>query len=116
MALAASLFGVDFAIGRAASALLVDLPFSRTQELEADYYGLMIMSQACFNPERAKTLWLAMLREKNSRAALDFLATHPNHEKRIKALDKEMPKAKAVFDQNCGPTSEHFRAFRGLFD
>ena len=36
------------------------LPFSRHQEAEADYLGLVFMTIAGYNPDEAKNLWIRM--------------------------------------------------------
>lgn len=33
------------------------LPYSRTQELEADYLGLILMAQSGYDPQAAITFW-----------------------------------------------------------
>jgi metalloendopeptidase OMA1, mitochondrial len=45
--------GIDFGISRLIMTYLLDLPNSRTQELEADRIGLRLAARACFRPEAA---------------------------------------------------------------
>ncbi len=68
------------------------MPFSRTQESEADAVGLEYMAHAGFDPRGAVQLW------KNMEAAGGasppaFLSTHPSHGSRIADLEKRMPSA-----------------------
>lgn len=71
------------------------LPFSRTQESEADAMGLETMSRAGFDPEQSVELW------QNMKAAAggsppEFLSTHPNPDNRIQGLQRLMPQANQV--------------------
>jgi metalloendopeptidase OMA1, mitochondrial len=45
--------GIDFGLSRVIMTFLLDLPNSRTQELEADRIGLRLAARACFRPEAA---------------------------------------------------------------
>ncbi|CAB77005.1 metallopeptidase Oma1 [Schizosaccharomyces pombe] len=70
------------------------LPFSRKMETEADYIGLMLMSQACFDPNAAKTLWERMdAAEGQMGKALAFASTHPSSKKRIRKIEEWLPEA-----------------------
>ncbi|KAL9117763.1 MAG: hypothetical protein Q9187_005699, partial [Circinaria calcarea] len=52
-------------------------PGSRKQESEADYIGLMMMAQSCYDPEAAVELWRRM--EQAEQIAIpQFLSTHPS--------------------------------------
>jgi predicted Zn-dependent protease len=68
------------------------MPFSRTQESEADAVGLEYMARAGFNPEGALRLWKNM-----SAASADslpeFLSTHPSNQRRIDELQQRLPSA-----------------------
>src|SRR5699024_6332474 len=61
---------------------LVLLPFSRTQESEADTLGQRYMAEAGFNPEAAVTLWQKM-EKKGGKSPPVFLSTHPSPGQRI---------------------------------
>lgn len=69
--------------------MLLDLvylrPGSRKQEAEADYIGLMMMAQACYNPEKAVGLWERMQREEQHTPP-QFLSTHPSNEARVRNI------------------------------
>lgn len=71
------------------------MPASREMESEADYIGLMLMSEACFDPKEASKLWERMSRwEKRSGISQpEFLSTHPGTERRISNMQKWLPEA-----------------------
>jgi predicted Zn-dependent protease len=80
--------------GRAAAALGAGaelgilLPFSRTQESEADELGLRYMAQAGFDPRAAPVLWQKMEQQGGSRVPA-FLSTHPSPANRAQTLAAE---------------------------
>ena len=57
------------------------LPFSRTQESEADRLGLIFMAAAGYDPHNAINFWERM--SANSAGIPEFLSTHPSDETRI---------------------------------
>src|SRR5262245_31567158 len=70
------------------------LPFSRSQESEADKYGLFLAARAGYNPEEAIPLWERMEKAASSgQKPPEFLSTHPSEGKRIEQLKKLMPEA-----------------------
>lgn len=75
--------GVTFAIAGAFSTLTlleVELPLTRKQEVEADYVGLMMMAEACYDPRAAVGLWQRMeilQSMQRERPPPEFLSTHP---------------------------------------
>ncbi|RIB22452.1 peptidase family M48-domain-containing protein [Gigaspora rosea] len=92
------------------------MPFSRKCESEADYIGLLLMAQACYNPEEAIKMWKRMSKAEKV-APPQFLSTHPNHEARIKKISEWLPEAlqkRAKSDcvnqfEGFRSTTEHFR-------
>jgi predicted Zn-dependent protease len=68
------------------------LPFSRTQESEADQLGLVFMAMAGYDPNEAVTFWQRMAAGKSG-APPEFLSTHPSDETRIANLKKLIPEA-----------------------
>jgi predicted Zn-dependent protease len=68
----------------------VVLPFSRSQELEADQLGLHYMTRAGYNPRRAIVFWEKMMQKKNANMMPELLSTHPAHRTRIAALQKQV--------------------------
>jgi len=73
------------------------LPFSRTQESEADQLGLYIAADAGFDPREAIPLWRRMGKEKKG-APPEFMSTHPSSKTRIQQLRGWMPKALRYYD------------------
>ncbi len=74
------------------------LPFSRTQESEADLLGLDLMARAGFDPQHSVTLWQNMERA-NSGGPPVFLSTHPSSGGRIEALQNRLPHAQELYSQ-----------------
>lgn len=69
------------------------LPFSRTQESEADRLGLVFMSMAGYDPHRAVTFWQRMSGAQGGAAPPEFLSTHPSDERRIRDIETHLPEA-----------------------
>jgi len=70
------------------------LPFSRTQESEADHIGLLLMAKAGYDPRESVALWQRMERATGaSGRGPEFLSTHPNPGTRIANLESWMPQA-----------------------
>jgi len=65
------------------------LPYSRTQESEADHIGTLYMSNAGYDPQAAVKVWEEMAKQQKARSS-DFLSTHPNPVSRAKFLEKHM--------------------------
>ncbi|KAG4304543.1 hypothetical protein PORY_001936 [Pneumocystis oryctolagi] len=85
------------------SRAIIDLcllkPNSRKLETEADYIGLILMSEACYNPNEAPRLWKRMsLAEKTEPPK--WLSTHPTHENRITKINQWIPEAYNKFTEN----------------
>jgi predicted Zn-dependent protease len=80
------------------SQLLVELPFSRQQESEADHIGLVYMARAGYQPEAAVDFWKRFAEWSKQHGGSDtptFLRTHPLDEVRIKQIQGWLPEAKA---------------------
>ncbi len=69
------------------------LPFSRKQELEADYIGVVLMTLAGYEANAAITLWEKMAAV-NTTATAEFMSTHPSSTTRINELRKSIPSVK----------------------
>jgi len=61
-------------------------PFSRTQESEADYLGMIFASLSGFDIRETKRLWKRMKEENKGKEPPQFMSTHPSSSKRIKDL------------------------------
>ncbi len=69
------------------------LPFSRTQESEADHLGLIFMAMAGYDPRAAVDFWQRMSESKQGAAPPEFLSTHPADATRIKRIESLIPDA-----------------------
>ncbi len=76
------------------------LPWSRTQESEADHIGLILMAKAGYDPEAALALWQRMEKleggGKNSPPP-EFLSTHPGYGTRQHDIRGWLPEAQRNF-------------------
>lgn len=96
--------------GGAAAQLGVLLPFSRTQETEADEVGQRLMAQAGFDPAQAVNLWQNMIAASAGRSP-EWLSTHPDPQNRIQALQARAPSLQPIAQAarqaghtpKCGP-------------
>ena len=69
----------------------LDLPFSRSQETEADYLGLIFMSLAGYNINESYKVWERMKKETQSGNTSEFFNTHPSPTNRINKLKNWIP-------------------------
>jgi len=67
------------------------LPFSRTQESEADLIGLDLMAKAGFDPRESVELWKNMNAAAGGKAPPEWMSTHPSGETRISNLKSHIP-------------------------
>ena len=82
----------------AGAELSILLPFSRTQESEADTLGQRYMAQAGFDPRAAVTLWQKMGAQGGSKPPA-FLSTHPSTGNRAQALNQQAQQLMPVYEQ-----------------
>ena len=85
-----ALWMTAFGVGVQYGALL---PFSRTQESEADHLGLIFMSMAGYDPNNALAFWTRMAQQSAGKAPPEFLSTHPSDQTRISQIKDELPEA-----------------------
>ncbi|MGR3806476.1 M48 family metallopeptidase [Pasteurella testudinis] len=108
---AVGLFGsaaVSSAVNYAGSALalapeyMINKPFSRSNELEADAVGILIMAQAGYNPNSVKPLWekLYEFSGDNDGSLKQLLSTHPNYAEREANIEKILPQAQVLYQQS----------------
>lgn len=69
-----------------------NLKYSRDNETEADYMGLIFAAMAGYDPQQAIPFWQRMSSGKSSNQS-DIFSDHPSDAKRIAALQEEMPTA-----------------------
>jgi len=80
----------------AGSQVGVILPFSRQNEYEADYMGVIFMAMAGYNPNESIPFWERMAQKGGSKPP-EFLSTHPVDRNRINRLKQKMPEAMVYF-------------------
>jgi predicted Zn-dependent protease len=68
----------------------VMLAYSREHELEADYMGLVFMTMAGYDPNKAVAFWQKMSAASGSKQ-LEILSTHPSDSKRIAKIQQYLP-------------------------
>lgn len=73
------------------------LPFSRTQETEADVVGLNLMARAGFDPRQSVTLWQNMAQQ-GGPTPPEILSTHPASQTRITELSDAMPQVLPLYE------------------
>lgn len=104
-------------LAKKSSLLLVDLPYSRALEREADHIGLMLMAQACYDPHASPRMFKQL--EKASDGAgktsplSTFLSTHPPTENRVALLNERMPEAERQFNSTCKANFDEFERAYG---
>lgn len=72
------------------------LPNSRSQELEADHYGLIFAAMAGYNPQEAIPFWQRMEKLGGPKPPV-FLSDHPADAERIAKLQALMPEALSYY-------------------
>ncbi len=75
---------------------LVQLRFSRKDEVEADSIGLEIAARSGFDPRAGITLWKKMDQAAGN-THLEFLSSHPGGPNRIHAIEAELPKVMPLY-------------------
>ncbi len=80
-----SVYGIGTQVG-------VLLPYSRTQESEADHLGLIFMAMAGYNPQSALDFWVRM-EQQSQGSPPEILSSHPANQTRINDIKKELPEA-----------------------
>ncbi|KAF3760724.1 hypothetical protein M406DRAFT_25840, partial [Cryphonectria parasitica EP155] len=92
--------------------LLFSRPMGRMQESEADYIGLMMMAEACYDPREAVTFWQRM-EAIHRLEPPEFLSTHPSNLHRIERITGWLPEATEKRDaSDCVGTQGFAEMFR----
>jgi predicted Zn-dependent protease len=73
------------------------LPFSRSQESEADHIGLVYMARAGYDPRQAVGFWKRMARASKGKEPPEFASDHPSDEHRIERIEKWLPEAEQAY-------------------
>ncbi|KAG5926045.1 hypothetical protein E4U42_003708 [Claviceps africana] len=96
--------------------LLYHLPMGRHQEFEADYIGLMMMAEACYDPRQAVGFWerMAVVQKLGGdEVEPEVLSTHPSNKHRIAKMKEWVPLAMEKRAQSdCRSTSAFADRFR----
>jgi predicted Zn-dependent protease len=66
---------------------------SRSQEYEADHFGLLFCAMAGYNPQEAIPFWQRMAAASGGNKPPEWLSDHPSDENRIERLKGYMPEA-----------------------
>ena len=80
----------------------VQLPHSRSQELEADHMGLLYMARAGYDPAAAVAFWKRFGATHQTPSGLmgkiqGYFSTHPMDADRVAQLEQLLPKARAEY-------------------
>lgn len=96
--------GILFTLLVPAQQLLISLPHSRDHEIEADKIGIILASEACYDPRSAKIVFSRMKEDGGKRSAPppEFISTHPGYDTRLSYFDKWMPDAIARYNRDGG--------------
>ena len=74
------------------------LPWSRSQESEADHLGLIYMAKAGYDPHAARDLWQRMdAAAQGASRPPEFLSTHPSAATRIRQIEGWLPEAMGYY-------------------
>lgn len=101
-----------YGLGPSVTGLLLDNPYSRIHESEADHIGLLLMAQACFDPQESVHMWERMSKAGGA-GPPEFLSTHPSNENRIVRLQQWMPEA--LQKQESSDCQQSLGGFMGEF-
>jgi predicted Zn-dependent protease len=78
-------------------AAAASLPFSRSQESEADHIGLVYMARAGYNPREALAFWKRMLRASKGKEPPEFASDHPSDKHRVERIQEWLPEAERAY-------------------
>jgi predicted Zn-dependent protease len=87
------------------SKVAVELPYSRSQESEADHIGIVYMARAGYDPKEAINFWQRFAtfnQQQGGDSTPTFLRTHPVDATRVKQLQDWLPQAQAEAAKSGG--------------
>jgi predicted Zn-dependent protease len=106
--IAGALFGIGDlgqGIGNAVADVTLNLPNSRTHEVEADRMGVELAARAGYDPRAAISLWQKMAKAGGSGGGPKWLSTHPSHEDRLKDLQVYSARVMPLYQAAKGGTA-----------
>jgi predicted Zn-dependent protease len=93
-------------LGNMVADVTLNLPNSRTNEVEADRIGVELAARAGYNPNAAITLWEKMAKLSSGGQPPKWLSTHPSHEDRINDLKVYAQKVMPLYTAaKAGPSA-----------
>jgi len=109
--------GLDFGVSDWLSTLLLELPNSRTVELEADAIGLKLSAKACYDPRAVPEMFMRlgqMEAKQGGLGQLGFLRTHPLSKTRVEQLERKLHEAYDIQAANpaCSGVSDQLALFQ----
>lgn len=84
-----------------AAQYFITLPFSRSQETEADTVGIELMARAGYDPTSAVTVWQKMSALSKTEVP-EMMSTHPSHASRISNLTVLSARVYPLYEQSKG--------------
>lgn len=78
---------------------LLSLTYSRNDETEADRLGLIMSSQAGYDPAAGVRLWNKMREATAGKAPPKWLSTHPSSADRIRDIERLLPRVQPLYAQ-----------------
>jgi Zn-dependent protease with chaperone function len=106
--IAGALFGIGDlgqGLGNMVADVTINLPNSRTHEVEADRMGVELAARAGYDPRAAITLWEKMAKASGGGQPPKWLSTHPSHEDRINDLRAYSAKVLPLYQAVKGGTA-----------
>ena len=76
---------------------VASLPFSRSQESEADHIGLVYMARAGYDPRQAVAFWKRMARASRGKEPPEFASDHPSDQHRVERIEQWLPEAERAY-------------------
>ena len=115
-------YGNSAQMGANIGAQLLTTQFSRDAEREADYYGMLYMSRAGYNPEGAVALQQTFVKLSESRSTnwlQGMFASHPPSQERVNSNRmrlQELPAGGDYGERNFLAKTAHLRAAKPAYD
>jgi predicted Zn-dependent protease len=106
--IASAIFGVGElgqGLGNMVADVTLNLPKSRTHEVESDRIGVELAARAGYDPRAAISLWEKMSKVSNGGQPPKFLSTHPSHADRISDLRNYAQRVMPLYEASRGAPS-----------